>query len=238
MARKPTATAFAILGLIAAREGSAYELARRMERSHRIFYPRAQSHLYSEIKHLVASGFATARHEHVGRRPRTVYRITRKGHAALAAWLATPARPPQLEAEGLLHVAYAEFGTKAQLIAQLAAIRDHADEVLAVGAKFAYQFARTETDRSRRMHTNRLVWQYLWSLHQTQADWARWAIEEVGHWPDTGPSAVALDRAQTFFREAAAEMLRRPARGDEVVAEHARTGAGEPKTGKHRARRR
>ena len=63
-----------------------------------------------------------------------------------------------LEVKGLLGVAYAEFGTKAQLLRHLAAIRNHADQMLAVGAEFAFAFARRKP--SRQLHTNRQVWEF------------------------------------------------------------------------------
>jgi DNA-binding PadR family transcriptional regulator len=212
MGTVPTSTAFAILGLIAAREGSAYELAQRMARAHRLFYPRAQSHLYAEIKRLVSAGYAAAREERTGRRLRTTYRITRRGRRALTTWIGAPARPPVLEVEGLLRVAYAEFGSKPQLLRHLAAIRDHADQVLAVGAEFAFEFARRQP--SPQLHTNRLVWEYLWGHYQMQAAWARDAIAEVERWPSSAASPPALARAHQFFREIATDLLHHAPAGE------------------------
>src|SRR5215475_4068462 len=97
--RRISTTACAILGLVAVQEGSAYSLAQRMTRNYRFMWPRAQSHFYSEIKRLVKAGLATAQRERVGRRPRSIYRITRKGLGVLSAWLDQPATPPSLEFE-------------------------------------------------------------------------------------------------------------------------------------------
>ena len=82
-----TSTSFALLGLLAVRPWTTYELAQQMDRGLASFWPRARSNLYAEPKRLVALGLATATTQQVGRRPRTVYRITPKGRRALKAWL-------------------------------------------------------------------------------------------------------------------------------------------------------
>jgi DNA-binding PadR family transcriptional regulator len=117
-------TSYAILGLLAIKPWSTYELAQQVKVSLNFFWPRTERQLYEQPKLLVAAGLATATREHVGRRPRTVYKITAKGRRALKAWLAQPANLPQLEWEGMLKVFFAENAGKDQLLAHLRAIRD------------------------------------------------------------------------------------------------------------------
>ena len=57
---RPTPTSHAILGLLAIRSWSTYELTQQMHRSLRRFWPRAESKLYEEPKKLVELGWATA----------------------------------------------------------------------------------------------------------------------------------------------------------------------------------
>jgi PadR family transcriptional regulator AphA len=71
-----TPTSYAILGLLAVKPWTTYELAQQMERALGEFWPRAQSKLYDEPKKLVALGLARASSEKIGKRPRTVYTIT------------------------------------------------------------------------------------------------------------------------------------------------------------------
>ena len=75
-------TAYAVLGLLCLREWSAYELAQQMQRSMRIWWPRAESRAYEEPKRLVKLGLARSRDEGVGDRPRTIYTVTPKGRRA------------------------------------------------------------------------------------------------------------------------------------------------------------
>src|SRR5262245_59085502 len=124
MSRPPTltTTSYAILSLLGVRPWSTYELTQQMERSLGRIWPRAASKLYEEPKKLVEHGYARAKDELVGKRPRTVYAITPKGRRALARWLAEPGGGPVLEFEGLLKVTFAENGSKADVLATLDSI--------------------------------------------------------------------------------------------------------------------
>ena len=74
-----TTTSYAILGLLAIRPWSTYELARQMQRDLRFAWPRAESNLYAEPKKLIAHGLATASSEPRGKRRRTVYTTVTRG---------------------------------------------------------------------------------------------------------------------------------------------------------------
>jgi len=92
MSTRPlTTTSYAILGLIAIRPRSTYELAQMMRRSLHFIWPRAESNLYAEPKRLVDGGMATAEVSWNGERKRTVYSITPRGADALRDWLADDA---------------------------------------------------------------------------------------------------------------------------------------------------
>ena len=85
-----TTTSYAILGLLAVRSWSTYELTRQMEWSLGRFWPRAKSKLYEEPKKLEALGLGDVPDGDGGQAARAVYTITAKGRRALAAWQAEP----------------------------------------------------------------------------------------------------------------------------------------------------
>src|SRR5689334_12969450 len=118
-----TTTSYAILGLLAIKPWTTYELAQQMGRALGQFWPRAESKLYEEPKKLVAHGLARAAKETVGKRARTVYSITPKGRRALAAWVPSPGAGPALEFEALVKVFFAEHGTKDDLLATIGSVR-------------------------------------------------------------------------------------------------------------------
>jgi DNA-binding PadR family transcriptional regulator len=64
-----TTTSYAILGLLAIKPWTTYELAKQMEGSLRNFWPRAERKLYEEPRKLVAHQLATVQHGTVGKRP-------------------------------------------------------------------------------------------------------------------------------------------------------------------------
>src|SRR5215467_5626294 len=97
-----TTTSYAVLGLLAVKPWSSYELTKQMDRSLGRIWPRAVSKLYEEPKKLVAHGLARATAERRGQRHRTMYSITPRGRRALAAWLQQPGTGPVLEFEQLL----------------------------------------------------------------------------------------------------------------------------------------
>src|SRR5437773_887235 len=105
-------TSYAMLGMLAIRPWSTYELAKHMDRSLGRLWPRARSNLFNEPKKLVVHGMAKSADEMVGKRPRTVYTITPKGRRALRGWLGEPGEGPVLEFEQLMKVFFADQGSK------------------------------------------------------------------------------------------------------------------------------
>ncbi len=136
-----TTTSFAMLGMLAIRPWTTYELAQHMERGvGRLWPPSARSKMFNEPKKLAGLGLVKATADAVGDRPRTVYRITAKGRRALAAWLDTPGEPTRLESEQLLKLFFAEHGSTDQARATVAAIAawaaDHAGENRSVARSY------------------------------------------------------------------------------------------------------
>lgn len=204
--QKLTTTSYVILGHLALRSWSTYELAQQMKRSTRAYWPRTESKIYEEPKKLVAHGLATAAREFTGRRPRTVYAITDAGREALRRWLEEPGGPPLVEFEGLVKVLFAEQGTKQQLLATIGAIREQAQRTRDEHAALAADLAQTGGPFPDRLHVNSLVFKFMWEQTETVLRWAAWAGEEVAGWPDdisraSAPAAAAvLDEAAAARR--------------------------------------
>jgi PadR family transcriptional regulator, regulatory protein AphA len=194
--RELTTTSYAILGLLAVRPWSTYELARQMRRNLHYFWPRAESNVYAEPKRLVTGGFARASAEPVGRRRRTVYSITPKGRRALGAWLATPPADPRLESEALVKLAFASNGTKVDLLANLQRFREQTEAKRGELRAIFEEYVRGEDPFPERIHINVVAYRLLWQTAQVELEWADWAIAEVERWDDTktAPSRGRLVR--------------------------------------------
>lgn len=187
-----TTTSYVVLGHLALRSWSTYELAQQMKRSTRHYWPRAESKIYEEPKKLVAHGLATATREYTGRRPRTVYAITGKGRSALRRWLGEPGQAPVVEFEGVVKVLFAEQGTKDQLLATLRSIREQAERTRGEHVTLAADLADTGGPFPDRLHVNELVFTFMWEQTETVIRWATWAEEHVAGWPDdiAGPAGT------------------------------------------------
>jgi PadR family transcriptional regulator, regulatory protein AphA len=184
MAPALTSTSYAILGLLAVKPWTTYELAQQMDRALGRFWPRAESKLYEEPKKLVAHGLARASSETVGKRQRTVYTITAKGRRALEKWVAAPGAGPVLEFEQLIKVFFAEHATKQDLLATLAGAREWSDQRLSANAPVPQAYLAGKGPFPERLPWLILVGQFLVDFHLMVERWADWASEIVETWPD------------------------------------------------------
>jgi DNA-binding PadR family transcriptional regulator len=179
-----TTTSYAILGLLAVKPWTTHELVQQVDRSLRRIWPRTQSKLYEEPKKLVAHGYARAADDSVGRRPRTRYTITSKGRRALAAWLSQPGDGPVLECEQLVKVHFADSGTKADILANLDAMRDWVRDQNAENLATARAYLEGRGAFPQRAAINQLPGRFLTDFYATVARWVSWATELVEDWPD------------------------------------------------------
>lgn len=179
-----TSTTYAVLGLLAIRPWTSYELTQQMGRSLDHMWPRAASKLYEEPKKLAARGYARASEEAVGRRRRTVYAITPKGRRALAAWLREPGAGPVLEWEQLVKVFFAEHGTKADALANIAAAGEWARARAEESAAIGQQYLEGAGPFPERRAQQQLSARFLNDLYALVADWSAWATGVVERWPD------------------------------------------------------
>lgn len=186
-------TSYAILGLLAIRSWTTYELAQQMERSLKYIWPRAASRIYEEPKRLAGLGLADAVKDHVGKRPRTTYTITEAGRQALTEWLADPGDGPSLECEGLLKVFYSEHSTKQATLDRVSELRAWAAERNAENVAFARLYRDTGGPFPERLASILLVGKFLTDFADMVESWADWAEETVTAWPDRGRPEPAWD---------------------------------------------
>ncbi len=203
-----TTTSYAILGLLAVRSWSTYELTRQMEWSLGRFWPRAKSKLYEEPKKLEALGLARSHTETVGKRQRAVYTITAQGRRTLAAWQAEPTAGFALEAEPLLRLFLADQGTRDDARATLAAARAWAEERNEGNLTAGRAFLDGDTEFQSRAAPTMLVGAFLTDFYKLVAEWADWAGEQVADWPDD-PSEATPDREEMRAIVARAEWSER-----------------------------
>ena len=204
-----TATSYAILGLLAIKPWTTYELAKQMDRTLNRFWPRARSKLYEEPKKLVAQGLATATPGVHGRRPRTVYSITPRGRQALAEWLATESAPPVFESEHLLKVFYAENGSTDNLLATLADLRAWAYQRAVHNVQVANSYLAGKGPYPQRAPILVLTGRFLDDFVEMIDRWAAWATDIARTWPpEPGKATPDMAAMADVARQAAARVER------------------------------
>ena len=167
-----TTTSFAILGQLALRDWTTYELAQEMRRNFHYFWPRAESGIYAEVKRLAARGLVQAVRDYVGKRPRTTYSITSTGRAALDAWLASPIKPHTLEFEVLLRVFFAPLGTYDELAAALRQAETDSVELLDLAVRIRTEYLTGHAPFQEQLHIRAIVYDFLLSYARMVHGWA------------------------------------------------------------------
>jgi len=181
---QPTATSYALLGLLAIKPWTAYELAQQMDRTLSRFWPRARSKLYEEPKKLEALGLARSSKGTVGRRQRTTYSITLAGRRALAEWLARPGEGPVLECELLLKIFFADSTSTAELRKRIVELRDCGQEFTEVNIQVGRAYMKGEGPFPQRSAINQLVGTFIDDFLEMVDRWGEWATDVTAKWPE------------------------------------------------------
>jgi PadR family transcriptional regulator, regulatory protein AphA len=191
-------TSYALLGQLALRPWSVYEMTKNVGRTLHWFWPRAESVIYAEMKRLAGLGLAKAGTAPGRRgRPQTTYAITPKGRRALKAWLAGAPGGFTLQFEALLRVHLAPYGEVDDLVRALTRARDDAEGLLRQAIVIGTEFAEGRHQFQDQVHVRAILFDFLWRFGLTTYLWADHWLEEVERWPGIDPG----DRAR---REAVA----------------------------------
>ncbi|WP_405584254.1 PadR family transcriptional regulator [Streptomyces sp. NBC_01190] len=195
----------AVLGLLAERSASGYDLMKLFETSLANVWPATQSQVYGELGKLAASGLLTVSAE--GPRGRKEYAITDQGVAELRHWL-TETEPDRIRrSETLLRVFFLGVLTRVEATVYLGL---EADRAAAGHIALEELEAAVEWGDDALSVYGRLALEYGLRLTAMQEEWARWAVERVQRVesggdagpasasPGNGPSVASPGDASTF----------------------------------------
>lgn len=133
-------TTYGLLGMLAVRSWTGYELTHQLRRSLRFVWPASEGHLYREQKRLVDLGWVTVEKEPAGARTRNRYAITPEGEAALSKWLASPPEEPHFQIEGMLRLFHADHGAMSDLVTAMDATATAAHGMTDELVGFAHEY--------------------------------------------------------------------------------------------------
>ncbi len=200
MAPRMTTSSYAVLGLLALRPWSAYDLAQQAERSLRFAWPKSERHLYTEPKKLVDLGYATVKEEPAGpTRTRKMYDITDSGREALREWSKTPPAPPAFEAETMVRLLFAEHGTIDDLTDALAKLKTDTEELHSWSLSIIEGYDSGDIPFPDRLHLAVLLATFQIELFTLIERWSDYAIAQANQWQDTTTPGTA-DRTPEIIR--------------------------------------
>jgi PadR family transcriptional regulator AphA len=185
--KKLTPTSYALLGLLARRPWSAYELNVNMQTSViGAFWPRAASHVYSEPKKLLTLKLATAKQERLNGRDRTVYKITHAGLKTLQDWLASPTESyVTLSFVAMLKFLYAASGDKKTLEANLDDIEQSTLTAAVAVLEGVRPMATEQSGSTAGMPYNAMALNFLADVMEAQLAWVKEVRADLDKLKDT-----------------------------------------------------
>lgn len=186
MAHRRTISSNALLGLLALRPWTAYELTQQVQRALRWVWPRSEATIYTEIKHLDDRGLAHATEEQANGRTRTSYEITDTGREAVRSWLRDDEpTPPQVQIEQVLRVFLADLGTVEDLRRSLDTTRQQVADRLAEAEPVIRDYAGPQPPYPGRVHLNALFIHYMVGFYEHLLSWCDDVEAELEDWDGT-----------------------------------------------------
>jgi PadR family transcriptional regulator AphA len=105
---KPTAVTPVVLGLLALKPRSGYDIKTVVDRSTRFFWAASYGQIYPELKRLEEAGLVEGEDRPNGGRSRRVYELTPAGREALVEWLLGDTVTIEYRDESLLRLFFAD----------------------------------------------------------------------------------------------------------------------------------
>jgi len=159
-----SATGKVILGMLAARPRSGYEIKQLVDNSARFFWAASYGQIYPELKRLEEAGWIAGKDADRGGRSRRVYRITAQGRRELDGWLHGYETRIELRDESLLRLFFADTLPRDEALGLLAARRE--------GYRMMFAYLQSLDDGSGEADPPFVDLVYRWGL-----DYCAWGIE-------------------------------------------------------------
>jgi len=129
---------YVVMNLIGRNGAAPHDLVQMARRGQRLYWAGAESKIYEQPKRLEKLGYLVSEKQPGKTTPRTYYRLTEKGVAALRDWLARPSRFPRIQSEAAIRIQASDLAEDPSVIlesfeslradiAELSAILDEAE---------------------------------------------------------------------------------------------------------------
>jgi DNA-binding PadR family transcriptional regulator len=190
-----SATAKVILGMLAARPRSGYEIKQLVDSSARFFWAASYGQIYPELKRLEKAGLIRGDDSSTGARQRTTFRLTAEGKRAAREWMAQPPEVLEARDEGLLKLFFAgsiEPARAAEIARERAAASRAKAEQLRAIAEQVDESGKPEGPDVRPDSGSLAVLRYGIEASEWTAEWFERAAEDLER--ETSGAAVTGGR--------------------------------------------
>lgn len=200
MPDKLSSNSYAVLGMLAIRPWTPYELTQQFRRSLAFCWPVSERLVYTEPDKLVREGLAKVRTSRNGERDRRVYSITPAGRKILREWLATAPAPPRIFNEPLLRVLFADQGEPADLLQSLESFRAYLHEQMLSGQAHTKEYLDGTGPFPERSHLIAVFADLNHRIFTAMEQWIEDTVAEVSDWPTTKALGLTPEAAEAFER--------------------------------------
>jgi PadR family transcriptional regulator AphA len=170
---------YVVLALVGDGGAGAHDLVQMMRQGGPVYWGGAPSRLYAEPKRLATLGYLSATTAPGRTNPRTIYRLTDTGRAALRDWLSAPARFPRIKNEAHLRLLAGDLLTDRQIIDSFRGMLPEL-ETLADTVEELYAQAERVPHRARYLRLSHAYARKLVALHR---EWVTEIERELGDAP-------------------------------------------------------
>lgn len=102
-------SAYLVLGMLRFGAGSGYAIKKAADITARFFWTTSLAQVYPDLAELEKGGLVTRSDDPRGARPRSRYKVTKKGEESMLRWLSSDReQPPQYRDEGVLRLFFAD----------------------------------------------------------------------------------------------------------------------------------
>jgi PadR family transcriptional regulator AphA len=156
---------YVVLALVGDGGAGAHDLVQMMRQGGPVYWGGAPSRLYAEPKRLAKLGYVSATTVPGRTNPRTIYRLTDTGRAALHGWLTAPARFPRIKNEAHLRLLAGDLLTDREIIDSFRGMLPEL-EMLADTVEEMYTRAELVPHRARYLRLSHAYARKLVALHR------------------------------------------------------------------------
>ena len=178
-----SATGKVILGMLAARPRSGYEIKQLVDSSARFFWAASYGQIYPELKKLEKAGLIAGDDSSKGARQRTTFRLTSDGKRAAREWISRPPEVLEIRDEGLLKLFFAgsiDPKRAAEIARERAAIsRAKAAQLHAIADAVDQSGRPTEGPEAKPDAGSLTVLRYGIEMSEWTAEWFERAAEDL-----------------------------------------------------------